>query len=81
METKVQFLTGAAIKGKTPAWLTTVFRATIVLTTVASFWVNGTTLIKEDMKSEVILALKSVDMLVWLAGRGTGEVPKKKEDE
>lgn len=76
METKTEFLTSEAIKAKTPQWLTTAFRITLVLTTVLSFWVNGTSLIAEASKVEVILVFKSIDMLVWLAGRGTGEVKK-----
>lgn len=59
-ETKVQF---GAVNSPTPIWAKWVFRATAILTTVVAFYVGGTNLIQEQYKVEVLLALKSLDML------------------
>lgn len=76
MEIKTEFLTNEAIKSKTPQWLTNIFRATLIITTVVSFWVSGTSIIQEASKTEVVLVLKCFDMFVWLVCRGSGEVKK-----
>ncbi|GGH03800.1 hypothetical protein [Mucilaginibacter phyllosphaerae] len=53
-----------AINAPKPIWATWLFRSVAILTTVASFWVESTTIITNEIKVEVILALKSVDILV-----------------
>ncbi|MFD0792755.1 hypothetical protein ACFQZX_03960 [Mucilaginibacter litoreus] len=53
-----------AINAPKPQWATWLFRSVAILTTVASFWIGSTTLLKEHVKVEVVLALKAIDMLV-----------------
>lgn len=53
-----------AIAAPKPKWATWLFRSVAVLTTVAAFWVNSTSLMANEIKVEVIVALKSIDMLV-----------------
>lgn len=59
-ETKVQF---GAINSPTPQSWKWDFRGVAILTTVVAFYVAGTNLIAEQWKVEVMLALKSLDML------------------
>ena len=59
-ETKVQF---GAVSNPTPTWAKWVFRGTAILTTVVAFYIGGTSLIQEQYKVEVLLGLKSLDML------------------
>lgn len=72
METKVQF---GAVGADKPKWATWLFRSVAILTTVASFWVGSTALIADQNKVEVILILKSIDMLVLGFSNLFGVVP------
>jgi len=40
------------------------FRSVAILTTIISFWIGATHLITDEAKVEVVLALKSFDMLI-----------------
>lgn len=62
-ETKVEFLTKAAFNAPTPNKAKWVFRIVAILTTVLAFYVGSTQLIPEQYKIEILLALKSLDML------------------
>lgn len=77
-ETKTQFLTAAAIQGKSPLWATYAFRTTIILTTAITIWLAGTKLVAEGNKFEITLVLKALDFVVWGLGRMFGIV---KEDD
>lgn len=74
MDNKTQFLTGAAISGSTPKWLTYAFRTTLILTTAITIWVGATNLVPESSKFEIALILKAMDFVVWGIGRMTGIV-------
>lgn len=62
-DTKVKFMTAEAISGQSPSWAKWLFRSVAILTTVLAFYVAGTNLIEEQWKVEVMLGLKSLDML------------------
>ncbi|RFZ90470.1 hypothetical protein D0C36_22055 [Mucilaginibacter conchicola] len=53
-----------AVNSPKPQWATWMFRSVAILTTVISFWIGATQLIHDEAKVEVILALKSFDMLI-----------------
>lgn len=59
-ETKVQF---GAINSPTPTWAKWVFRSVAILTTVLAFYLSGSAMINEKWKVEILLGLKSLDML------------------
>jgi predicted DNA repair protein MutK len=75
-QTKVEFFTNDALKGQVPGWANWAFRITIIVTTVAVFWVGGTNLISQDNKIEVMLALKTLDALVLGLSKLFGIVEK-----
>lgn len=52
-----------AVNSPSPQWAKWIFRGTAILTTVLAFYVAGTQLIPEQWKVEVMLGLKSLDML------------------
>lgn len=52
-----------AVNAPSPQWAKWIFRGTAILTTVLAFYVAGTQLIPEQWKVEVMLGLKSLDML------------------
>jgi heme/copper-type cytochrome/quinol oxidase subunit 4 len=53
------------LSNPTPLWAKMVFRVCLVLTTVASFWVAASTLISPEVKTELMLAFKTLDMFVF----------------
>lgn len=62
----------------TPLWAKNMFRVVFVLTTVASFWVGASTLIEPLYKAELMLGLKSLDMIIFGFSKLFGvELPKK----
>lgn len=61
-DTKVVF---GAINSVTPTWAKWIFRATLILTSVLSFWIASTGLISEPIKLEIVLALKGLDLLTF----------------
>jgi len=61
-ETKVTF---GAINATTPNWAKWLFRGTLILTSVVSFWIASTGLVSEANKLEIVLALKGLDLLVF----------------
>jgi hypothetical protein len=52
-----------ALHSPKPQWATWMFRSVAILTTVISFWIGATQLITDEAKVEIVLALKSFDML------------------
>ena len=76
---KTEFATKQAITSPTPEWAKWVFRIVAIITTVAAFWVAGTTFIVEPIKVEIMLALKGLDMLVLLLSKAFGVVIKDQE--
>lgn len=72
------------LKSETPLWAKWVFRVTLIVTTVLSFWIAGTNLISDNIKLEIIQALKTLDVLVFaiskLFGINIEEAKEKKEE-
>lgn len=70
------------LSNPTPLWAKQVFRIVFVLTTVLTFWVAGSTLIAAGIKTELMLGLKSLDMLVFGISKLFGvERPKENDDQ
>lgn len=75
-----EVLTTDSVKGKlrlsisdpTPMWATWIFRIVFLLTTGAAIWVAGTKLIATDNKIEIMLALKTIDFMIWGLGKLLG---------
>lgn len=63
-ETKTVFATKGALTAPTPNWAKNVFKGTVIVTSVIMFWVLATKVIPPNIKDEVILILKSTDLLV-----------------
>ena len=61
-DTKVTF---GAINAVTPPFAKWIFRSTLILTSVVSFWIASTGLVSEANKLEIVLALKGLDLLVF----------------
>jgi len=66
-----------SLSAPTPKWATWIFRIVFFLTTAISFWIAGTKLIQDDLKIELMLALKAFDVFIWGCSKGIGV---KKED-
>jgi len=54
-----------ALTNRTPLWAKNMFRITFILTSAISVFVAGTQLISEDAKFEWMLALKSLDVIIY----------------
>lgn len=76
-ETKTAFVNQGAISAPSPQWAKYMFRSVAVLTTILAFWVAGTGLVPEAYKVEIMLALKTVDMLTLGFSKLFGIVPDK----
>lgn len=61
-----------SVSAPTPKWATWVFRIVFFITTGLSFWVAGTNLVPESIKVEIMLAFKSLDIIVWGLGKSLG---------
>lgn len=72
-QTKSQF---GAFSSPSPMWAKIMFRSVAVLTTVLAFYVAATGLIPEQWKVEVLLGLKSLDMLTLGFSKLFGVVEK-----
>ena len=72
-DTRVQI---GAFSAPTPTEAKWVFRIITVITTVVAFWVYGTKLIDENIKSEIMLSLKAIDLLVLGITKSLGLVEK-----
>lgn len=75
-ETKVAFISNGALNAPTPQAANWIFRIVVVVTTVAAFWISGTALVDEQHKVEIMLALKTIDMLTLGVGKLFGIVEK-----
>lgn len=64
--------TVVSINKPTPRWATWAFRVVFCLTTAASVWVAATELIKKENKTEIMVAFKAFDFVIWGIGRGLG---------
>lgn len=56
----------------TPKWATNSFRAVFLLTTALTIWIAATRLIPDANKSEIMLGLKCVDLVIWGFARSLG---------
>ena len=61
---KTEFLTKKALESRTPTWAKNTFRITFVVTSALTLFLAGTQIIEENIKFELMLALKSIDGLV-----------------
>ena len=50
---------------ETPRWAKVMFRIVFLLTTAFTIFVMGTNLIREDLKFELMLAVKSLDVIIY----------------
>lgn len=64
-----------AVSSPSPIWAKWMFRVIAILTTAICFWVAGTNLIQTGSKTEIMLALKVVDMLALGFSNMFGIVP------
>lgn len=71
-DTKVQF---GALNAPTPLWATWVFRIVFILTTAAVFLIGQTALISAPAKVEIMVWLKTLDMVVLGISKLFGVVP------
>lgn len=62
-ETTTKFGFGQ-LNNTTPVWVKNAFKLTVVVTSVATFWVGATSLVEEGAKVETMLAIKAIDLLV-----------------
>jgi hypothetical protein len=65
-----------SIAGPSPMWTKWLFRITAVVTTVLAVYVAATGLIPEQWKVEILLILKSFDMLTLGLSKALGLVEK-----
>jgi len=77
VKTKTAFISHGAMNSPTPQWAKYMFRSVAVLTTILAFWIAGTSLIQESYKIEIMLGLKSLDMLTLAFSKMFGIVPEK----
>jgi uncharacterized membrane protein len=61
---KTEFLTKKALESRTPTWAKNAFRITFVVTSALTLFLAGTQIIEENVKFELMLALKSIDAFV-----------------
>lgn len=54
-----------ALNNRTPLWAKNMFRITFVITSAITIFIAGTNLISEDAKYEWMLALKSLDAIIY----------------
>jgi len=64
-QTVTHFATKEAINSETPKWAKNLFRITFILTTAFAFFMAGTNLFEEAIKFEILLALKSLDLVIY----------------
>ena len=76
-KTKTAFISHGAMNSPTPQWAKYMFRSVAVLTTIVAFWVAGTSLVQESYKVEIMLGLKSLDMLTFAFSKMFGIVSDK----
>lgn len=62
-DTKTVFGLGQ-LNNQTPVWAKNVLKLTILVTSVAAIWINGTSLIDPAIKDELNQALGALDLLV-----------------
>jgi len=62
---RTESFTVKALTMETPRWAKTMFRATFLITSAVTVFVAGTNLISEDIKFEVMLLLKALDVVIY----------------
>lgn len=77
-KTTVKF---GALNSPKPQWATWMFRSVAIITTVISFWIGSTNLVGEGNKVEIVLALKSFDMLILGFSNLFGIVVPEKQEQ
>jgi hypothetical protein len=61
----IHAFTKKALQSDTPLWAKNIFRVTFIITTAFSLFLAGTGLFTEEVKYELILALKAIDALLY----------------
>jgi len=54
-----------AVALETPRWAKIMFRIVFLLTTAFTLFIAGTNLIEENVKFELMLAVKSLDVMIY----------------
>lgn len=72
-----EFLTKKALNSRTPIWAKNTFRITFAVTSTLSLFLAGTQIIEEGLKFELMLALKSIDALVFSVSKMFGVTEEK----
>lgn len=68
-------------KNQTPSFARWIFRGTLAITTIATFYIAGTSLIPDkEIKMEVMLILKTLDVAVYTISKMFGVKVDKKDD-
>lgn len=62
---KTNNFTAKSLVLETPRWAKVMFRIVFLLTTAFTLFVAGTTLIDDNVKFEVMLAVKSLDVMIY----------------
>lgn len=62
---KTHAFTKKAIENPTPTWAKNMFRITFVLTGALTIFVAGSNLISEEIRYEIMLGIKSLDVIVY----------------
>lgn len=57
--------TAKALQNQTPPWANNMFRITFILTSALTIFLAGTNLFSESVKYETMLALKTLDAVIY----------------
>lgn len=61
----IHAFTKKALQSDTPLWAKNIFRVTFIITSAFSLFLTGTGLFTEEVKYELILALKAIDASIY----------------
>jgi len=65
MKRTTHAFTKKALESPTPTWAKNMFRITFIVTSAATVFIAGTNLVPENIKYELMLALKSLDAIIY----------------
>jgi len=58
------FATKKALTSRTPTWAKNMTAVTMILTTAVAGFIAGTNMVSEDIKFEIMLGIKAIDLVV-----------------
>jgi len=61
---KQHFATKKALNSRTPTWAKNMVSVTFIITSAITIFIAGTNLVSEEIKYELMLAIKTIDVLV-----------------